>query len=152
MCEYPKTVIKIKIWQSLKFWEFSLFGREGFLFKLVAAKVICQHMFFFTLSYYLDKKFWNKKKAVTVLVHESHDKWSNVKPVQNVCSGLNMQILLVLSVASNINQKLDSEMCIFSSEYEHLKRFVRKYDNIFPYKRKIRYRAHYINGGIKCLL
>ena len=43
-----------------------------------------------------------------------------------------MQILLVLPVVPNIYQKLDSVMCIFF-EYEHLKSFVWKDDNIFKH-------------------
>ena len=55
MFEYPKTLITEKILQSLSFWEFfSSWKGGGFVVKLVAAKVIRQHMFFFTLTYFLD--------------------------------------------------------------------------------------------------
>ena len=47
MFEYPKTLITLKISQSLSLGEFfSLWKRGGRVAKLLAAKVICQHMFF----------------------------------------------------------------------------------------------------------
>ena len=51
-----------------------------------------------------------------VLVHENHDKWPNVTPVQHVCSGFDQaELVKVLSVVPNVYQKLDSVMCIFSN-------------------------------------
>ena len=42
-----------------------------------------------------------------VLVHENHDKWTNVTPKSNIFAGvLIMQILEVLSMARNIYQKI----------------------------------------------
>ena len=62
MLEYPKTLIIEKIWQLLSFGEFfSSWKGGGFVVKLVAAKVICQHMFFFTLTHFLDNNPLNKK-------------------------------------------------------------------------------------------
>ena len=48
MFEYPKTLIKLKISQSLNFGEFCSSWKVSGCVKLVAAKVIRQHMFFFT--------------------------------------------------------------------------------------------------------
>ena len=48
MFEYPKTLITMKNWQS-----FFLFFEVGeFVVKPIAAKVIRQHMLFFTLTYF----------------------------------------------------------------------------------------------------
>ena len=67
---------------------FSLRGRGGgFVVKLVAAKVISQHMFFFALSYFVYKHLWNKRKDMIVLVHDNQDKWTNVTQVQHFCRG-----------------------------------------------------------------
>ena len=61
MFEYPKTLITEMT--IFKFWWIFLFLEGGrFVVKLVTAKVIRQHMFFFTLSYFLDNNIWNKKK------------------------------------------------------------------------------------------
>ena len=46
----------------------------GFVVKLVAAEFIRPHIFFFTLSYFVDNKPCNEKKDIIVLVHENHDK------------------------------------------------------------------------------
>ena len=66
MFEFPKTLVTEKIWQSLSFGEFfsSLKGGggSGFVVKLVAAKVILQHLFFFAVTHLLDKNLRNKKK------------------------------------------------------------------------------------------
>ena len=51
----------------------SLLGRGGFIVKLVAAKVIRQHIFFITFTHFLDNNLRNKKEMI-VLVHENHDK------------------------------------------------------------------------------
>ena len=60
MFKYPKTLITEKIWQSLNFDEFfSSWKGGGLVVKLVAAKVICQHMLFFTLTYVLNNNIWN---------------------------------------------------------------------------------------------
>ena len=80
MFEFPKTLITTKIWQSLSFGEFG--KGVGFVVKLVAAKVIHQHM----LSYFLDNNLWIKKN-MRVLDHENHDKWPNITPIQYFCSG-----------------------------------------------------------------
>ena len=71
----PQNFDTEKIWQSLSFGEFfSSWKGTGFVIKLVAAaKVICQHMFFFTLTYFLENNLQNKKKDTIVLVHENHD-------------------------------------------------------------------------------
>ena len=62
MFEYPKTLITMKMWQPLGFGDFFPFLEEGgFVVKLVAAEVISEHMFFFTLSYFLVINIWNKK-------------------------------------------------------------------------------------------
>lgn len=50
-----------KIW-----WIFHLLEGGLICFKLGAAKVICQHIFFYKLSYFVDNKLWN----MIVLVHE----------------------------------------------------------------------------------
>ena len=88
--------------------------------KLVAAKVICQHMIFSTLSFFLIlyNNLWNKK-------NDNHDKWQNIIPVQNVWSSFEHANLVISFRVPNIYQKLD----LF--EYEHLKCFVWKYDNMF---------------------
>ena len=65
----------------------------------------------FELSYVLDNNLWNNKKDMIVLVHENHDKWPNVTPVQHFCSGFD-HANRVLAVVPNIYQKLDSVMCI----------------------------------------
>ena len=71
----------------LKFLWFSLFLEGGgFVVKLVAAKVTRQHMIFFTASYFLFDNLW-KKEDMIALVHENHDKWPNITPVQHFCSG-----------------------------------------------------------------
>ena len=63
MFEYPKTLITTKIWQSLSFSEFfSSWKGDGFVVELVAAKVIHQHMFLFTLSYFLNDNLWKQKR------------------------------------------------------------------------------------------
>ena len=49
--EYRKTLIIMQIW-----WTFLLLEVGGFVFRLVAAKVIGQHMFFFILSYFFFQK------------------------------------------------------------------------------------------------
>ena len=55
MFEYPKTLITEKVQQSFNFDEFFFSWKEGgFVVKLVADKVIRQHMFIFTLTYFLD--------------------------------------------------------------------------------------------------
>ena len=46
-------------------------------------------MFFFTLSY-----FFYKKDTIG-LVHENHDKWPNVTPVQHFCSGFDHANLVI---------------------------------------------------------
>ena len=62
MFECPKTLITLKIRKSLSFGEFfSSWKGGGFVVKLVAAKVIHQHMFFFTLSNFLNNNLGNKK-------------------------------------------------------------------------------------------
>ena len=56
-----------------KFWLFFHFLKGGgFDVKLLAAKVIRQHMFFFTLSFFFCNNIW--KKYRTVLVVENRDK------------------------------------------------------------------------------
>ena len=86
-----------------KFWWIFLFLEGGrFVVKLVTAKVIRQHVFFFTLSY-----FFEIKKMI-VLVHKNHDKWSNVSPVQHFCSSFDHANLLSFFRGSNFYQKLDS--------------------------------------------
>ena len=50
-----------------------------------------------------------------VLVHENHDKWQNVSPVQHFCSGLDHANLVSFFCCSNFYQKLDSVMCIFTN-------------------------------------
>ena len=87
-------------------------------------------MFFFTLSYFLDNNFWNKKKNMIVLVHENHDKWPNVTPVQHVCSGVDQAKLVSSFCGSKCLPKIGfNNVHIF--KYEHLKHFVWKDDNIF---------------------
>ena len=67
-----------KFWWNLSSWKgVDLHG---------TAKVIRQHMFFYTLSYFLDYNLWNKK--MIVLFHENHDEWPNVTPLRHFCSGL----------------------------------------------------------------
>ena len=54
MFEYPKTLFTMKIRYYLSFGEFFSSSKGGrFVDQLVAAKVIRQHMFFFTLSFFL---------------------------------------------------------------------------------------------------
>ena len=87
MFEYPKTLITMKMWQFLSFGEFfSSWMGEGFVIKLVAAKVIHQHMFFFTLSLLLDNNLWNNKRYDS-LSPRNPDKMPNVTPVQHFCDG-----------------------------------------------------------------
>ena len=89
-------------------WTFgnSLLGRGGFVVNLVAAKVIRQHMlFFFTLTYFLDNNLWNKKNMI-VLVHEHHNRWPNVSPVQLFWSGFDQALVgLEMHSYSNIGSK-----------------------------------------------
>ena len=62
MFEYPKTLITETT--IFKFWIFLFLEGGRFVVKLVTAKVIRQHMFFFTLSYFLDNNIWNKKNMI----------------------------------------------------------------------------------------
>ena len=97
----------------------------GFVVKLLAAKVIRQHMFFFTLSYFLDKLviFEIEKIYDIVLVHENHDKWLYLRTVQRFCSGLDHADLVSSFRGSKYLLKIRiSNVNVF--EYEHLKRFV----------------------------
>ena len=57
----------------------------GFVVKLVAAKVVRQHMYFFTLILFL--KEWSLKwiKKLIVLIHENHDKWPFCTLIQHFC-------------------------------------------------------------------
>ena len=41
------------------------------------------------------------------LVHENHDKWPNVTPVQHFCSGFDLVNPAVLSVVPTIYQKFN---------------------------------------------
>ena len=66
-----------------------------------------------------------------VLVHEKHDKWPNVSPVEHLCSGLDHAKLESFFRGSNFYQKLDS---VYYYKYEHFKRFVREDDNVFSPK------------------
>ena len=136
--EYRKTLIIMQIW-----WIFLLLEVGGFDFRLVAAKVIGQHMFFFILSYFLDNNLWNKKKYDSFSAWK-HDKWPNDTPVQHFCSGFDHANLVSSFRGSKFFPKIGfSNVYIF--EYEHSKRFVRKDDNIFVYKRRIGYRTCYPN-------
>ena len=63
----------------------------GFLFKLVAAKVIRQHVFLYI-----------------VLVHENDDKWPTVTQVQQFCSGFDNENLVSSFRGSEFLQK-----CVF---------------------------------------
>ena len=64
MFEYTKILIKWKFDNLQVLVNFSLLWKGGgFVVKLVADKIIGQHMFYsFTLSYFLDDNLWNKKK------------------------------------------------------------------------------------------
>ena len=55
---------------------FSSWKGDGFVVKLlhIAAKVIGQYLFFFTLSYFLDNNLGNKKDMI-VSFHKNHDNW-----------------------------------------------------------------------------
>ena len=54
MFEYSRCLITLKIWQFLSFGEFfSSWKRGWYVVKLVAAKVIRQHMFFFWQNLFL---------------------------------------------------------------------------------------------------
>ena len=57
--QIPQNSNYIEIWQSLGEF-FSFWKGSGCLVKLVAAKVIRQDMFFFTLSYFVHINLWNK--------------------------------------------------------------------------------------------
>ena len=123
-----------------RFWWIFLFLEDwrlngGFVVKHVAAKVIRQHMFFFTLSYFLDNNLW--KKDTVVLVNEYHDKWLNVTPVQHFCIAFDHANLVSSFRGSKYLPKLYSVMCIF--------RIVQKNENIFAYNRKIGNRTHIPN-------
>ena len=76
-----------------------------------------------------------------VLVCENHEKCPNVTPVQHFCSGFDHASLVSSFRGFKYLPKLDSVMCFL--EYEHLKRFVWKDDNIFVFKRKIGNQAHF---------
>ena len=80
-----------EIWQSLSFGEvFSCWKGGGFVVKLVAAKIIRQHMLF--LYIIISKIIISEIKYMIAQVHENHDKWSNVTPVQYFCSVFDLQI------------------------------------------------------------
>ena len=92
---YNETLIIFKFW-----WIFSSWKGGGFVDELVAAKVISQHMFFFTFSYFLDKNLWNKKDMVVLVkINGQMLHQSNIFAVV-----LTTQILKVLSVVPNIDQ------------------------------------------------
>ena len=61
------------------------------------------------------------KKDLIVLVHENHDKWPNVTPVQHFCSSFDHANLV-----SSFRGSKNLPKIIFSTVYffEHLKRFV----------------------------
>ena len=102
---------------------FSSWNGGGFVVKLIAAKVIYQLIFYFTLSYFFANNIWNKKNVI-LLVHENHDKLSNVTAVQNFCGVFFFHANLVCSFpSSKYLPKLDPVYC---SENEHLKGSVLK--------------------------
>ena len=102
---------------------FSLLRRGRFVVKLVAAKGIRQHKFFFTLTHFLDKNHGNKKKDMIVLVHGNHEKRPNFSPVTHFCSGFNHANLVCFFRDLNFYRKLDS-LSVYFYKYERLKRFV----------------------------
>ena len=65
----------------------------GLVVKRVQAKVMPQHIFFFTLYYLLNNNL-NHEKEMIVLVHENHDKRPNIIPVLHYCSGFGHANLL----------------------------------------------------------
>ena len=140
----------MKIWQSLSLGEFfSSWKGDGFVVKLLAAKVIRQHMFLFTLSYFLVNNLWNKKR------YDIFSPWKsrlNVTPVQDICSGFDHANLASSFRGFKYLPKVDSWMCFFF-KYEQLKRFVWEDDNILACKRKIRKIGRiFRNGGDRWLL
>ena len=74
-----------------------------------------QHMFFFTLSYFLDNNLWNKKNDMKVLVHENQDKWPNITPVQHFCSGFDHANLVSSFRGSKYLPKSKSVLCTYSN-------------------------------------
>ena len=69
----PQNINYIENLTIFKVWLFFLFVKDGgFDVKLLAAKVIRHHMFFFTLSFFFCNNIW--KKYRTVLVVKNHDK------------------------------------------------------------------------------
>ena len=78
---------------------FSLLGSV----KLVAAQVIHQHMYFFTLSYFLDNNLGGKKVMIA-LVHENHDNGQILHQFNILAVVLTTQIWEVLSMVPKISQ------------------------------------------------
>ena len=70
---------------NLTIFKFGSLG-GGCLVKLVAAKIIRPHMFFFTKSYFMCNYLSNKKRY-GILVHENHDKRLKVTAVHHFCRG-----------------------------------------------------------------
>ena len=97
-------------------WNFLFLGRGGFVVKFVhvAAKVIRQHMFLITLPYFLDNNLWNRKNMI-VLVHENHEKWPFVIPVQHFCSGFDLAYRVSSFRGSKYLPKIRfSNVCFFN--------------------------------------
>ena len=83
-------------------------------------------------------------KKEILLVHENHDKWPNDTSVQHFCSGFDHANLVSFFNGSKYLPKIRFSNVYFF-DYENVKRFVKKYDKIFAYKRKFGKRAHLPN-------
>ena len=80
-----------------------------------------------------------------VLVHENHDKWPNVTPVQHFCSGFDHANLVSSFHGSKFLPKIRFSNNVYFFEYEYIKRYVLKDDNIFAFKLKTGNWAHFLN-------
>ena len=115
----PKTLITMKNWQSLSLGVFFLFLEVcEFVVKPVAAKVIRQHMFFFTLTYFFINNL-------------------DIMIIDHILNQLFNLFTVVLTT-----QTLFPWFQIFTKKlYSILKLFVWKDDYIFTYTHKIGNRA-----------
>ena len=106
-------------------------------FKLVAAKLIRQYVFFFTLSYFFHYIQWNKKNVI-VLVHENHDKWPSVAAVRHFAGVVTIQSIRF------------GYLYIF--KYKHLQRFIWKKIIFSPMCGTSKIGHFFKTGGDRCLL
>ena len=132
--EYPKTLI------TMNFFLFFEGGR--FVVYLVAAKVILQHMFFLSLSYFLDNIIFEIRTR-----YDGFSLWKSWEMPKCYTSPTFLQWFWPRKSCKffpwfQIFTKIRfSHVCFL--EYEHLKHFVWKDDNIFVFKRKIGNQAHF---------